>query len=149
MWTEEQFWGNVDIRGPDECWPWQLGKFTYGYGKLAWRGNAAEVAHRVAYTLAKGPIPPGLDVMHSCDNPPCCNPKHLSPGTKRANQVDALQKGLLSNVKLTEQIVREARRLHRVGGVSYSALGRRYGVTTQGIRHAILGISWGHIPQEE
>lgn len=42
-------------------------------------------SHRVAYELAKGPIPPGLQLDHLCRNPRCCNPEHLEPVTCREN----------------------------------------------------------------
>jgi hypothetical protein len=49
-------------------------------------------AHRVPYTLNVGPIPVGLDVLHSCDNPLCVNPAHLSPGTYQQNMADRMAK---------------------------------------------------------
>lgn len=70
----ERFWLLVDIKGEDECWPWRGGINSNGYG-----------GHRRAYELTKGPIPEGLIVMHLCNNPPCCNPKHLEAGTQSEN----------------------------------------------------------------
>ncbi len=91
-----RFWARVDSSGgPDTCWPW-LGAVTPqrgGYGELhyidrQWR------AHRLAWTLANGrPIPTGLNICHRCDNPPCCNPAHLFPGTALENAHDAMAKG--------------------------------------------------------
>ena len=52
-------------------------------------------AHRLAYEAANGPIPEGFDVRHSCDNPPCSNPRHLSLGTRRENMQDAKDRGRL------------------------------------------------------
>lgn len=91
MIDEAKFWARVDVRGPEECWPWLKGKST-GYGVI-WsreRGRAVK-AHRVAYELTVGPIPDELVIDHTCHNDTDCpggsscphracqNPVHLEP----------------------------------------------------------------------
>jgi hypothetical protein len=49
-------------------------------------------ASRVAWELMNGVIPDGYDVMHKCDNPPCCNPNHLKLGTHLQNMADMKEK---------------------------------------------------------
>ena len=53
-------------------------------------------AHRIAYILhhdiALADID-GLDILHSCDNPPCVNPAHLLLGTQKTNTRDMANKG--------------------------------------------------------
>lgn len=52
-------------------------------------------AHRLAYALANAldVFAMGGVVMHSCDNPHCVNPAHLSLGTHADNQADKTAKG--------------------------------------------------------
>lgn len=90
----ERFWAKVDrSAGPNECWPWTANRHPRGYGKFGIRGRLY-VASRVAWEIANNAgIPSAHVVMHSCDNPPCCNPAHLSVGTVRDNWNDALAKG--------------------------------------------------------
>ena len=88
-----RFWPKVDKRGPDECWPWRACRHPRGYGKIGADAKTL-VASRVAWEIAhQTQIPPGLFVLHSCDNPPCVNPAHLSLGTARDNLIDAISKG--------------------------------------------------------
>ncbi len=85
------FWAKVEKRdGPNGCWVW-TGARSHGYGTLGARGKA----HRHSYELANGPIPAGLDILHSCDNPPCVNPAHLRAGTAKDNARDAKERGRL------------------------------------------------------
>jgi len=80
------------VEKTESCWLW-LGSFdTFGYGKL-WVDGENITAHRYSYTLYKGEIPIGLNIMHSCDNPRCCRPEHLSAGTQKQNIYDAIAKG--------------------------------------------------------
>jgi hypothetical protein len=88
---EERFWSRVNIKGPDECWPWKAGVFSYGYGAFYFR-QKQQKASRVAWILKKREIPDGLFVLHKCDNPPCCNSNHHFLGTQLDNMRDMISK---------------------------------------------------------
>lgn len=86
----ERFWAKVDQSGGAEaCWPWMGGRHKFGYGNVEHDVRA----HRLAWELANGPIPAGLHVLHRCDNPPCCNARHLFIGTDADNVADMRAKG--------------------------------------------------------
>lgn len=74
----------ISIRGKEECWLWQASLTSNGYGKAWYKGHFTS-AHRVVYTLLRGKVPVGLDVMHLCSNRSCCNPYHLKIGTHFEN----------------------------------------------------------------
>jgi hypothetical protein len=79
------------------CWLWQRsvcgGRLKYGQFSIDGR---CILAHRASYLLHKGPIPPGMDVCHSCDTPLCVNPDHLFVGTRKRNMEDAKSKGRMA-----------------------------------------------------
>lgn len=75
-------------RRSDGCWSWLGTVDGCGYGRL---GSVS--AHRVAWELHRGPIPVGMCVCHSCDNPSCVNPDHLFLGTHGDNARDMVAKG--------------------------------------------------------
>jgi hypothetical protein len=73
------------------CWEWARGRNRLGYGQLVFAGGKW-MAHRLAWVLTKGAIPPGMFVCHKCDNPSCVNPAHLFVGDHTANQRDMIAK---------------------------------------------------------
>lgn len=89
--NEARFWAKVSVRGADECWLWTGRRKSRGlpYGQTA----QGRLAHRVAYEFKRGSIPEGQCVLHSCDNPPCCNPAHFFLGTLGENNQDRASKG--------------------------------------------------------
>lgn len=96
----ERFWGFVDkTAGPDACWPYM--RYRHGHGSTAGNGYGSfpigekgkYQANRVAWMLTNGDIPDGMHVLHTCDNPSCCNPSHLRLGTHQDNMRDMIAKG--------------------------------------------------------
>jgi hypothetical protein len=84
----DRFWGRVDRRGTDDCWNWTANCHPVtGYGRTRCSRDFI-YSHRMAYELTHGEIPVGMCVLHSCDNPKCCNPAHLRVGTQQDNVDD-------------------------------------------------------------
>jgi hypothetical protein len=76
------------------CWWWIGAQFAHGYGAIASPLERKTLrAHRVSYELHIGPIPDGMVIMHSCDNPSCVNPEHLVAGPQGDNVRDCVAKG--------------------------------------------------------
>ena len=66
------------------CRLW-LGHVTHnGYGLLMVNGQHKR-AHRLAFELARGPIPSGLTIDHLCRVRACINPDHMEPVTLKEN----------------------------------------------------------------
>lgn len=89
-----RFWSKIDVRGPNDCWPWKASCDRHGYGQFkAETGATPKRAHRVAYALICGEIEAGSVLRHSCHTPACCNPRHLLPGTQADNHDDRERSG--------------------------------------------------------
>ena len=74
--VQERFWAKVDM--PEEgCWLWRAAaRGTDGIGVFGFNGQVF-YAHRVAFVIARGLIPPGMEVRRSCSNALCVRPLHL------------------------------------------------------------------------
>lgn len=70
-----------------DCWLWKDATAKVGYGYLGVGGRTGRriQAHRIAYEIAKGPIPDGLQIDHLCSIRNCVNPAHLEAVTQREN----------------------------------------------------------------
>ena len=152
----ERFHEKVDRRESDECWPWTAGTTGKGYGQLR-KGAPSRrmlLAHRISYELVNGPITKDLQVLHSCDNPPCVNPKHLFLGTVTDNMRDMEQKGRgkrpdskgekNGRAKLTVKQVAEVRRDYVRGSHTHGlkSLAKKYGVHFSLIGFIVRGECW-------
>lgn len=84
---EERFWAKV-TRGtsPNECWQWKGTKTKAGYGTFTIGPGRTSTAHRVAWMLVFGALPPvGMDLDHLCHNKGCVNPAHCEIVTHAEN----------------------------------------------------------------
>ena len=138
--------------GQGPCWEWCGYRNEDGYGKIAFEGKTPSV-HRVAWMLWVGPIPKGIEVAHTCDNPPCFNPKHLYLATHAENIADAVRRNrypsktgqLHPNAKLNEQQVREIRRRYVKGSQSRFLLAKEFGICDGAVYAIASRRSWTHI----
>jgi len=101
---EARLWGRIVVT-ESGCWEYQGQRNDNGYG-IVYYQDRLQGAHRVAYQLSCEPIPGGLVVMHSCDNPPCVKPAHLSVGTVADNNRDREAKGRTKNLELGRAVLR-------------------------------------------
>lgn len=151
---ESRFWSYVTKGKPDECWPWKLTcRVRSGYGMFWYEGHNHQ-AHRLAYLFARGEFDRTKDVLHACDNPPCCNPAHLWVGTDHDNRVDCERKGRRVSpkgeqvrhlAKLTADKVRQIRSMALTQGVPHRKLARIFGVKRQSIASVVKRETWKHI----
>lgn len=151
----DKFWARVTMLGSNECWPWvgAVDKRS-GYGLLPGvKPNGRKLnyfTHRLAYAFNKGPVPPGLIVLHSCDNPICCNPAHLSVGNDLQNSREAFERGRIRlgaerrQSILNDRLVRHIRAL-RDGGSTTLQIGRKLGLNTATVYGVVSGKSWRHV----
>jgi len=90
----DSFWKNV--RRNEGCWEWLASVGGPGYGQF-WAvvdgRRKLLTAHRVSFELHHRKLAPGECVLHRCDNRRCCNPDHLTVGTRADNNADMRAKG--------------------------------------------------------
>lgn len=136
----ERFWQYVEVGGADECWPWRGAK-RGEYGCVRADGSN-KAAHRVAYEIKVGKIPDGLELRHSCDNPPCCNPVHLLIGTHTDNMQDMRDRGRGYGQVLVASDVAKIRALFFEDHIPQRKIARVLGMSASAVSLAIRGLNW-------
>lgn len=156
----DTFWSRVDKTG--DCWLWQRYRKPRGYGicypHFKDNPQRGHYTHRVSYVLTYGHIPDELLVLHHCDNPPCCNPKHLFLGTQHDNAQDMVAKDRARKTGkhgddcpasiMTEKMVMEMRELY-AQDVDPQEIAAIYGFKKRTIEAAVTGHNWKHLPMPE
>lgn len=132
------------------CWEWvgRLNRHGYGVFSVAKR---ATLAHRVSIELRGTKIPPGLCVLHKCDNRKCVNPIHLMIGTQAENVADMMKKRRNVSVpligernpqaKLKADQVTEIKRLHSAG-VRACLIAAEFGISQSTVSMIVNGKRW-------
>lgn len=126
------------------------------------------IASRVAYELWVSPIPKGLLVCHTCDNPRCIYPVHLWAGTQKKNMDDMYYKGRgptgekhgsktmphrvyhppvgeeNQSSKLTEERVRYIRMWY-AEGFSQISIAKAFGISQIHVSQLVRRLYWKHV----
>ena len=155
--TPEVLWSKVKIGNENECWEWQGFRNEQQYGRT-WINDKGYYAHRVIFDLVypntiqltapKSTQETGF-VLHLCDNPPCCNPKHLRLGNHKDNMKDKARKGRTPDFsgdagprcKLTMEQAMKARELRKTG-ISVKKLAEQFGISVSSMKTLIANKSY-------
>ena len=144
--ADERFDEKVSISANGcHLWTSAVGSRGYGIFWLGFGGVRSVFAHRYSYARAKGPIPDGLLLMHSCDTPLCVNPAHLSPGTTKANADDASAKGRLATGERNKgggKLTTVEALAIRTSPLGCQKLSRLYGVSASTVKLIRSGKLW-------
>lgn len=146
-----RLWSRVSIGDPADCWEWQGARDKSGHGRIS-IGKRKPGVHVLVLEEALGrPLSPGMEACHECDNPPCCNPAHLTEGNRSYNMKGAFERGRLAlpgkrtdglkGQRLTEEDVRAI----RTSTESDVELAGRYRVDRRTIYQARTGQTWGWV----
>ena len=155
--TPEVLWNKVEKKGENDCWNWLGYKNVQGYGRVQ-INDYSYYAHRVIFNLTNPGViqlnaPKSADecgfLLHTCDNPSCCNPKHLWVGTHKDNMVDKSRKGRCPDfngdkgprAKLTMAQAREARKLKK-NGMNTRDLAKQFGLSLPSMKTLLRGDSY-------
>lgn len=148
----QRLYDRTAMSDEESCWLWLGPTKPSGYGVMGIKKRSLH-PHRVSYEVHNGPIPDGMFVCHTCDNPSCVNPYHLFLGTPADNMNDMKMKGRSSygernpNSILTEDDVRTIHRRHQ-HGESGTSIARSYGVHRNAIYLITNGTNWSHVYKE-
>ncbi len=137
--------------GGCRLWTGELNSKGYGVIRLWVDGRYQRfMAHRFAWEREHGPVPVGLNVLHTCDTHRCVEEGHLFAGTQKENMEDMVAKERQARgeanakAKLTEDDVRKIRAmLDR--GCTGTDIARTYGVAHGQIYAIESGRAWSHV----
>ena len=125
-----RFMKSYEVCPSTGCWLWTGYKQKNGYGAIKAFGRFV-MAHRFAHELYLGPIPPGLEILHSCDVKLCVNPDHIRAGTHAENMAEAADRGLMRS------------------GENHPMYGRSFSRPTISNRVLVLGVQYDSQKQAE
>lgn len=141
--TIERFIELADVTNTDECIHWKYSKDSSGYG-LFKMNNKLYKTHRLSYQLscAAADITQSM-VMHSCDNPSCINPKHLSAGTNADNMRDMYSKGRGNSIEtIAKKLTWEKAREIRAANGTHQEIANKYKIDRTMVGKIKSGVCW-------
>lgn len=138
----------------DACWPWQRATDSEGYGIVMRKAHgrwSTTRAHRLAYEVWTGKtLPKGWPLRHECDNPPCCRPSHLVPGSQLQNVADMVSRRRQAlgekngNAVLRSSDVSAIKKM-LLSGSSQDEIAGRFRISQSHVAHIKRGSIWRHI----
>lgn len=139
------------VQKTEYCWIWTGATNRAGYAVMRYSpefGNK-QASHIAVEIYRPDDIRPSEKhgIMHSCDNPICVNPEHLSWGTDAENHADKVMKGRQNKgerhplAKLSMEDVVEIKRLHSEG-MTQRKLSEIYDISNQQISRIINNKRW-------
>lgn len=151
----ERFWSKVNKGEENVCWEWTAA-LNNRYGWFSFNKKARS-AHRVAAFLAG--LTPSVDgelhVLHRCDNPKCCNPKHLFVGTNADNVADRVIKGRSGKTylwgekngasKLTNEQIKQVRSLCLQDKISQTQVAKMFNIQQPHVSRIVNNVRCGGV----
>ena len=145
----KRFWEKVYVKDENDCWLW-IGGQSKGYGTF-WVTSRNYGAHVISFRIANPNINIVGEILHTCDNKICVNPKHLTIGSHSQNMKDAALRGQIDkgedchNARFSEENILEIRRMFTTGYYSINELAERWHTTRRAIQLIVYRQKWKHI----
>jgi hypothetical protein len=151
----KRFWDKINVKSPNDCWEWLGAKDSWGYGTFTYRYKQYG-SHRFALQLDQNiEIPSNLQVLHSCNNPSCCNPSHLRIGTQKDNIQDMIFANRdkivgerNSNAKITLDDANQIRELYSTGNFTLVELANKFAISYTQTRRIVKRESWDYYEED-
>lgn len=122
---------HINMMGGDRqvCWPWK-GSINKSDSRPYFTvAGKRRTAYALVIELASGELQGTRVARHSCDNPICCNPAHLSWGTPQDNSNDMKDR---ERHGLSKIVVRAIKTL-LLKGTTHEEIADRYGLSREAI----------------